>query len=309
MDKHEQEDVSRWVDERMRVLDPAEDWRPNAAHALARLRERRDGSPGLSSWKRLRWLFAAAATAAACLFALALFAPRVCASPRECAVSIWRQVFTKPTLVEQPAPPASPAAPARQREPAPARIATGPATPAQTSPRPAEPAVICEIFSDYECPACARFQREMVPMLVSEYVRTGKIKLVHRDFPLEQLHPYARLAARYANAARQAGYEEISVNQIFATQETWGKDGDVEGQLASILPRPAMDKVRDLVKNDPGLAASIAADMEQGRAMGISGTPTLVVVTSSGRRPLTGSVLFNFEWLRGYLDGAIRFTQ
>ena len=37
-----------------------------------------------------------------------------------------------------------------------------------------------------------------MPQLVARYIDTGKVRLIHRDFPLSR-HRYARMAARYAN--------------------------------------------------------------------------------------------------------------
>src|SRR5207248_2110086 len=64
--------------------------------------------------------------------------------------------------------------------------------------------VVCEIYSDYECPACGLFYSDVFPRLLSEYVMTGKVRVVHRDFPLP-MHRYSKLAARYANAAGKSG--------------------------------------------------------------------------------------------------------
>jgi hypothetical protein len=49
-----------------------------------------------------------------------------------------------------------------------------------------------------------------------QYVSNGKVKLIHRDFPLRQ-HPWDSLAAWCANAAGELGQYDIAVNQIFRT--------------------------------------------------------------------------------------------
>jgi protein-disulfide isomerase len=56
-------------------------------------------------------------------------------------------------------------------------------------------------FSDYQCPFCARHVRETLPQLEREYIQTGKIRYVTRDFPL----PTHRHAFKAAEAARCAG--------------------------------------------------------------------------------------------------------
>src|SRR4051812_19069978 len=72
--------------------------------------------------------------------------------------------------------------------------------------------VAMEAYTDYECPHCARFFKEFMPQFTKDYIQTGKVKFVHRDFPLPQ-HPHAQLAARIANAAGELGYYEVVVNQ------------------------------------------------------------------------------------------------
>ena len=49
-------------------------------------------------------------------------------------------------------------------------------------------------FSDYQCPFCRKYWTESYPQLKEEYIDTGKIKYVFRDFPLN-FHPGAPLAA------------------------------------------------------------------------------------------------------------------
>lgn len=54
-------------------------------------------------------------------------------------------------------------------------------------------------FSDYECPFCKRYWTQSYPQLKEEYIDTGKIKYVFRDFPLTNIHPNAVNIAVAAN--------------------------------------------------------------------------------------------------------------
>jgi len=60
-------------------------------------------------------------------------------------------------------------------------------------------------FSDYQCPFCRRFFETTLPTLKAEYVETGKVRYVFRDFPLDQIHPHARKAAEAAHCAGDQG--------------------------------------------------------------------------------------------------------
>ena len=45
-------------------------------------------------------------------------------------------------------------------------------------------------FSDYQCPFCQRHFTETLPKLMADYVDTGKVRYVFKDFPLTQIHPH-----------------------------------------------------------------------------------------------------------------------
>ena len=55
-------------------------------------------------------------------------------------------------------------------------------------------------FSDYQCPFCQRFVRNTLPALKTDYVDTGKVRYIFRDFPLA-MHRQARKAAEAAHCA------------------------------------------------------------------------------------------------------------
>ena len=67
---------------------------------------------------------------------------------------------------------------------------------------PNAPITIVE-FSDFQCPFCARFNIQTLPLLMEEYIDTGKVKLVFRDFPITSIHPNALPAALAAECANE----------------------------------------------------------------------------------------------------------
>ena len=60
-------------------------------------------------------------------------------------------------------------------------------------------------FSDYECPFCKRHFDQTLPQLISQYVNSGKVKIVFRDFPLSFHDPMATKEAVAANCAKDQG--------------------------------------------------------------------------------------------------------
>lgn len=150
---------------------------------------------------------------------------------------------------------------------------------------------------------CAALYRQTIPLLIAQYVQTGKVKLLHRDFPLPQ-HPYARLAARCANASGRLGYYDLVVNQLFQTQSSWSGDGSIDAQVAQVLAPGVLQKVRNPVRNDGTLDDTVTADVAMAMKDGIRQTPTIVVV-SKGKRQAIASVP-DFDLLKTYLDQLLR---
>jgi protein-disulfide isomerase len=105
-------------------------------------------------------------------------------------------------------------------------LAAAPAAPVQDDLRAARtkgsasaPVTIYEM-SDFQCPWCGRFALETMPALDSEYIRTGKVRLVFVNFPLP-MHPNAGPAAELAMcAARQGKFWQVH-DLLFRHQERW----------------------------------------------------------------------------------------
>jgi protein-disulfide isomerase len=229
-----------------------------------------------------------------------------------------------------PAPEVNPAAAATEGSPAPAAAresaSSEPATPrtSETSePRRAVPPptaadsvagvndidphkafgsksapVVMEVFSDYQCPACKTLFLTTNRQLMESYVSSGKVFLIHRDFPLP-MHAYSRVAARYARAAAEIGKIEQVEKVLFENQEKWEQTGDVDGTVAAVLTSAEMSKVRALVKGGT-LEPLIDKDYSLGQMYRVSQTPTSVFHSKGQTYPYSG--VMSYEILRQFLD-------
>ncbi|MEK6760392.1 MAG: DsbA family protein [Nanoarchaeota archaeon] len=72
---------------------------------------------------------------------------------------------------------------------------------------PNAPITIIE-FSDYQCPFCRKFWTETFLQLEKDYVDTGKVKVIFRDFPLSSIHPMAQASGEAAECVREKGGDE-----------------------------------------------------------------------------------------------------
>lgn len=140
----------------------------------------------------------------------------------------------------------------------------------------ADASIVIIEFSDFQCPFCAKFHAETLPLLKENYIDTGKVKLVYRDFPIQNIHPNAMAAAVAAECADEQGmfwdYHDI----LFEDMDQW-KDLSVGAALdqfkayASDLgtDRNMFDECMDTGK----YINEVASDYTDGVAYGITGTP------------------------------------
>lgn len=158
--------------------------------------------------------------------------------------------------------------------------------------------IILEIFSDYQCPSCRALYLSTNRQLMDNYVSTGKVFLIHRDFPLA-MHAYSRVAARYARAAAEIGKVEPVEETLYENQEKWEQTGDVDGTVAAVLAPAEMTKVRALVKGGT-LEPLITKDYERGEMFRVNSTPTQVFHYKGQTYPYAG--LMNYDVLKQFLD-------
>lgn len=133
------------------------------------------------------------------------------------------------------------------------------------------PVTIVE-WSDFECPYCTRFYTQTFGQIDEQYIKTGKVKMVFRDFPLS-FHTNAQKAAEAAECAGEQGKFWEMHNALFDN----GVSGGVSSfkQFAEDLGLNTADFNDCLDSND--MASEVAKDMQDGQAAGIRGTPGFVI--------------------------------
>ncbi|MCA9944721.1 MAG: thioredoxin domain-containing protein, partial [Anaerolineales bacterium] len=138
---------------------------------------------------------------------------------------------------------------------------------------PNAPITIIE-YTDYQCPFCSRHFEQTYGLLKENYIDTGVVYYVFKDFPLTQIHPQAMLAA---NAARCAGEQDSYAamhDTLFATQAEWNGRTDADtlfNQYAAEMGLDAEQFATCLA--DRTYEERIIADLNEGASYGINGTP------------------------------------
>ena len=127
-------------------------------------------------------------------------------------------------------------------------------------------------FSDYQCPFCQRFFATTLPALKKDYIDTGKLRFVYRDFPLE-MHPHAREAAVAAHCAGEQGKYWEMHDALFQYQAALAP-----AQIAERARALGLDSSRfDQCLTSGRHTASIERGLADGAAAGVQGTPGFVV--------------------------------
>jgi protein-disulfide isomerase len=142
---------------------------------------------------------------------------------------------------------------------------------------PDAPITIVE-FTDYQCPFCQRHFAQTLPGLVENYVETGMVQYVFKDFPLTQIHPQAFVAAE---AARCAGDQEAYLemhDMLFSSQGQWNGRQDAADIFVTYAGQLGLDTAvfTDCLASRQHQEA-VNADLQHGIGLGIRGTPTFVV--------------------------------
>ncbi|RMF54619.1 DsbA family protein [Candidatus Woesearchaeota archaeon] len=133
------------------------------------------------------------------------------------------------------------------------------------------PVTIVE-WSDFQCPFCGRFYSQTLGKIYKEYIQTGKVKLVYRDFPLS-FHQNAQKAAEAAECADEQGKFWEMHDMLFEK----GVDGGVP-TFKSYAADLGLDSEKfDSCLDSGKMAAEVQKDMRDGAAAGITGTPGFVV--------------------------------
>lgn len=141
------------------------------------------------------------------------------------------------------------------------------------------PVTIVE-FSDYECPFCKRHYEQTYAQLKTNYIDTGKVKLVFRDLPLSFHDPLATKEAIAANCAREQGTDETYFKMHDALFEKTSSNGSgmTMDELYALATTVGIDQAafKTCIDTDK-YKDEVAKDLADAGAAGATGTPSFVI--------------------------------
>ncbi|MDB5371279.1 MAG: disulfide bond formation protein DsbA [Roseomonas sp.] len=182
------------------------------------------------------------------------------------------------------------------------------ATPVNADPRLTErgagpeaaKAVVVEYFS-LTCPHCAAFHKDVWPQVKEKLVAAGTVRMVWRDFPLDQL---ALAAAQVARSLPAERYEAF-ISALFASQERWAFARGVDNiaEIAKVAALTGMTRAQvDAAVADQVLARGVLEMRAKAQQeFNVSSTPSFVF----GKKVQAGAVSYDrFAELAGEAAGA-----
>lgn len=129
-------------------------------------------------------------------------------------------------------------------------------------------------YSSLTCPHCAQFHTDVLPGLKERYIAPGKVKLIYRDFPLDQRALAAATLAHCAGPDRYFGFLDV----LFQSQAQWAQSDDLGalmqlGRLAGMSEEQMNQCLADQELQDAILKTRLDAQDQ----FDVRSTPTFVI--------------------------------
>jgi len=138
------------------------------------------------------------------------------------------------------------------------------------------PVTIVE-YASMTCSHCAAFHNTVYPALKQKYIDTGKVRLVMREFPLDNLAAAASMLARCAGGGDAT---EAMIGALFKTQDKWAfVRGNPVPELFKIAQQAGFtqEKFDTCLKDNATLDKMISARQKASEEFGVNATPTFFI--------------------------------
>jgi protein-disulfide isomerase len=136
-------------------------------------------------------------------------------------------------------------------------------------------------YASMTCPHCAAFHTDTLPRLKAEYIDTGKVKLVFRDFPFDGIALRASMLARCVPPARYFDF----IGVLFKNQERWARSRDPLQALATFGALVGLDAnaVNECLADENLQNAILTRQLEGQERLSIRSTPTFILNNDEDR--------------------------
>ncbi len=133
-------------------------------------------------------------------------------------------------------------------------------------------------YLDYQCPGCQAFAAIQFPDVKRRLIQTGRVRWIVRDYPLDQAHRHARLAAHSTACADEQGKYWVQHERIFAGHADWYPKESASGLFRDYAREVGLDLDRyDDCMTSARYAGRIEGSRLLGASLGVNGTPTFLI--------------------------------
>jgi protein-disulfide isomerase len=141
---------------------------------------------------------------------------------------------------------------------------------------PANATVTFVEYADFQCPYCKRFNDTVLPQIINDYVKTGKMKFTYKHYAF--LGDESRWAAEAAECAANQGKFWDFHDLLFARQMSENGGAFTKNNLIVAAKEVKMDnaKFADCLNQDKTLDR-VQADTNEGNKIGVRGTPSFLI--------------------------------
>lgn len=165
-------------------------------------------------------------------------------------------------------------------------------------------------FSDFQCPFCARFVQETLPEIENDYIKTGKLRYVFRDFPITGAHKDAFKAAMASGCALDQGKYWEMHDRLFENQTAFTVHNLTQRAEAIGLNK---EKFQQCLNNNE-YETEIQNDFAEGLKAGVNQTPTFFLGLTQPNSPklkvltvITGAK--SYAVFKAAIDSALQLAK
>ncbi|MEQ8318825.1 MAG: DsbA family protein [Rhodospirillales bacterium] len=156
-------------------------------------------------------------------------------------------------------------------------------------------------YASLSCPACQHFHANVYPVIKKEYIDTGKVKFIFRDFPTNSPGLAAAMIARCAGPERHQGMVDI----FFDTQQQWGRAENPLQALTMVARMAGLgpNDVDQCIRNADLMNGIQEIARKANKEMGVNATPTVFVAGEKVEHAM------EVDKLKAAIDEALKAAQ
>lgn len=161
---------------------------------------------------------------------------------------------------------------------------------------PNAPVTVIE-YASFTCPHCANFHNKVMPQIKKEFIDTGKVKFIYRDFPFDRAGATASMLARCVDPQRFTGFVDMLMKQ----QAQWARADNPLAALTRLSKLAGLSEegVNACIRNEKLLDEIVAVRKNAMETYGFNSTPSFLI---NGEKVVGGG---EFERFKSIIEGKL----